>query len=76
MAFRAFKTWKEEFTRLPIDRLRNILWKPNKEAVENNCHETCCKAVSYITPTDHIAKMMIIFHFPSLLVLSSVVTEL
>lgn len=50
MAFRVFNTWKKDFTRPQIDRPRNITWKPH-EAVENNCHETCCKTVSHITPT-------------------------
>jgi len=57
MAFRAFKNWKKEFTRLKIVRPRNILWKPRKEAVENNCRETCCKTVSYSTPTIILQKL-------------------
>ena len=57
MAFRVFKTWKKEFTRLQIDRPRNNLCKPDKVAVENSCHETCCKTVSSISPTIIVAEL-------------------
>ena len=74
MAFRVFKTWKKDFTRPQIDRAGNILWKPHKEAAENNCYETCCKTVSHITATIILQKLWLFsvsFPFSAILVAES-----
>ena len=51
IAFFSIKIWKKEFgknTILQIQKLKKILWKSEKTAVEND-DETCCKTVSFIT---------------------------
>ena len=51
IAFFPIKIWKKDFgenTILQINRLKKILWKSEKTAVEND-DETCCKTVSFIT---------------------------
>lgn len=51
IAFFSIKIWKKEFgenTILEIKKLKTILWKSGKKAVEND-DETCCKTVSFNT---------------------------
>ena len=51
IAFFSIKIWKKEFgenTFLQINKLKKILWKSEKTAVEND-DESCCKTVSFIT---------------------------
>ena len=51
VAFFSIKIWKNEFgenTILQIRKLKRILWKSEKTAVEND-DKTCCKTVSFIT---------------------------
>ena len=51
IAFFSIKIWKKEFgenTFLQIKKLKKILWKSEKTAVEND-DESCCKTVSFIT---------------------------
>jgi len=51
IAFFSIKIWKKEFgenTILQIKKLKKILWKSEKTAVEND-DESCCKTVSFIT---------------------------
>ena len=51
IAFFSIKIWKKEFgenTILEIKKLKTILWKSAKKAVEND-DETCCKTVSFNT---------------------------
>ena len=51
IAFFSIKIWKKEFgknTILQIKKLKTILWKSEKTAVEND-DESCCKTVSFIT---------------------------
>ena len=51
IAFFSIKIWKKEFgknTILQIKKLKTILWKSEKTAVEND-DESCCNTVSFIT---------------------------
>ena len=51
IALFSIKIWKKEFgenTILEIKKLKTILWKSGKKAVEND-DETCCKTVSFNT---------------------------
>ena len=61
IAFRAFKAWKrefEKFTRLQSERTKNIMWKSQKEPVEND-DNTCCNTVSFIAKVIVLQKLII-----------------
>ena len=68
MSFRAFKAWKREFgklTRLQSKRPKNILWKSQKEPVEND-DSSWYDTVSLITIVIALSQKLIIGWFPSL----------
>ena len=68
IAFRAFKAWRREFgklTRLQSERPKNILWKSQKEPVENDDISWYDK-VSFITNVIELLQKLIISWFPSL----------
>ena len=68
VAFRAFKAWKREFgtlTWLQSERPKNILWKSQKEPIEND-DNTWYDAVSLITNVIVLSQKLIIGCFPSL----------
>ena len=62
VAFRAFKAWKREFgtlTRQQSERPKNILWKSQKEPVEND-DNTWYDTVSLITNVIVLSQKLII----------------
>ena len=68
IAIRAFKSWKREFgklMRLQSERPKNILWKSQKEPVEND-DNTWYHTVSLITNVIVLSQKLIIGWFPSL----------
>ena len=68
IAFKAFKAWKREFgklTRLQSERPKNILWKSQKEPVEND-DISWYDTVSFITNVIELLQKLIISWFPSL----------
>ena len=72
IAFIALSIWQiESISYVPappqkIERRKDIFWKSQKEAVENN-DETCYETVSFITPLRYC--IVIIGRFPCLLFL-------
>ena len=69
IAFGAFKAWKREFgklTRPQSERPKNILWKSQKEPVENDDDISWYDTVNLITKVIVLPQKLIIGWFPSL----------